>query len=107
VPLIKYYEGRENMWNILADMVESREISWMIVPGKFFDIYGKERMMKKIIQRRRQIGNKAYMIADHHPEEVRLWRLEETDIREYRFLPELKNLDTAVFLMAIKYLYYS
>ena len=42
------------------------------------------------------------MIADHHPEEVRLWRLEETDIREYRFLPELKNLDTAIFLYGNK-----
>lgn len=98
VPLVRYYEGKENVWNILADMVESREICWIIVPGKFFDVYGKDRMTKKIIQRRRQIGNKAYTISDHHPEEVRLWRLEETDIREYRFLPELKDLDIAVFL---------
>lgn len=102
VPLIKYYEGKENMWNIFSDMLESRETAWMITPGKFFDIYGKERMMKKVIQRRRQIGTKAYLIADHHPEEVRLWRMEETNIREYRFLPELKNLDTSIFLYGTK-----
>jgi sugar-specific transcriptional regulator TrmB len=102
VPLIKYYEGKENMWNIISDMLESRETAWIITPGRFFDIYGKERMMKKVIQRRRQIGNKAYMITDHHPEEVRLWRLEETNVREYRFLPELKSLDTSIFLYGSK-----
>ncbi|MCK5332376.1 hypothetical protein KAJ41_00745 [Candidatus Parcubacteria bacterium] len=102
MPLVRYYEGKENMWKILGDMIESGETSWMVVPGKFFDIYGKKVMMKKIIQKRREIGNKGYVIADHHKEEVRLWRLEETDIREYRFLPELKDLDTAIFLYGNK-----
>lgn len=98
IPLIKYYEGKENVWNIISDMVESGEVSWIIVPGKYFDIYGKEKMLNKIIKRRSQIGNKAFMISDHHPEEIKLWKRQETDIREYRFLPELKQLEVSIYL---------
>ena len=102
VPLIKYYEGKNNVWNMISDMVESRQISWIIVPGKYFDIYGKEKMMNRIIRRRSQIGNKAFMISDHHPEEIKLWKRDETDIREYRFLPELKQLEVSIYLYGNK-----
>lgn len=101
-PSVRYYEGKEGVWNILDDLINSKSETWLIVPGKVYDVFGVNRMMKEVIDKRRQMQKKAHMIADHHLEEIRLWRLEETDIREYRFLPELKDLDTAVFLYGNK-----
>lgn len=102
VPIIKYYEGKEGIWNILEDMVESKQDNCIIASGKVFDIFGLGRMMKKIVERRKQIKTKLYIISDHHPEEIKLYKRKETRFREYRFLPETINLDSLVFIYADK-----
>ena len=102
VPIIRYYEGKEGVWNIIEDMIESKQDNWIIASGKIFDILGLKRMMKNVIDRRKQIGTKIYIISDHHPEEIKFYKKKETLFREYRFLPETINLDSVVYIYADK-----
>ncbi|MCK4891730.1 MAG: hypothetical protein KAS78_03625, partial [Candidatus Pacebacteria bacterium] len=102
VPLIRYYEGKEGIWNILEDLAESEQDAWIIAPGKIYDIFSLKRFMKNVIQRRRQLGTKAYIIGDHQPEIVKAWKLKETHFREHRFMPETIELNTTVYIYADK-----
>lgn len=107
IPLFRYYEGKENIWNIFDDLTESgAEAAWVIVPGKTFDVFGAERFMKKAILRRKQAGIKIYAIMDHHLETDKLyneWKAKQDLLfREYRMMPEHIALNTIVYLYANK-----
>ncbi len=107
IPLFKYFEGKEAVWNIIDDLTESNiESAWVIIPGKFVDIFGQNRFMKNIVLKRRQKGIKMHVIMDRHPEMIKLYNdwLEKRDttLREYRLLPETMDLNTLVYLYADK-----
>lgn len=102
MPSVRYYEGKEGIWNIIEDLIASKSEAWLIVPGKVYDVFGVDRMMKNVIEKRRQIGKKAYMITDHHPVQIKMWRMNETNVREYRFVPQNIDLATTVYLYAGK-----
>ncbi len=101
-PSIRYYEGKEGVWNIIDDLIESKSEAWLIVPGKIYDVFGVNRMMKEVIEKRSQMQKKAHLISDHHPENIKSWQLNETDTREYRFVPKEIELNTTVYLYADK-----
>ena len=101
VPLIKYYEGKEGIWNIVEDLVESKQENWIIATGKIYDALGLKQFLKRVTQRRRQSGAKLYIIADHHPENVKGYKANEY-FREYRFLPGVIDLNTSVYVYADK-----
>lgn len=98
IPLFKYYEGKEGIWNIVEDLMQSRSEVWLIAPGKIWDIFGLKRMLKNVVQRRRQIGQKAYVITDHHPQMIKLARTIEENIGEYRFMSHAIGLDSAIYI---------
>jgi len=97
VPLIKYYEGKEGVWNIIEDLVESKEENWIIATGKIYDVLGLKQFLKRITQRRRQSGVKLNIIADQHSENIKAYKANEY-FREYHFLPETINLNSAVYI---------
>lgn len=107
IPLFRYYEGKESVWNIFDDLTESGvEAAWVIVPGKTFDVFGAERFMKKAVLRRKQAGIKICAIMDNHPETDKLyneWKTKQDLLfREYRMMPEHIALNTIVYLYANK-----
>ena len=102
VPLIRYYEGKEGIWNILEDMMESKRDAYIVSTGKAYDVLGFKRIIKDVVKRRKQIGTTAYIISDHHPEQVKEYEKRETLFREYRFLPETINLNSIVYIYADK-----
>ena len=97
IPLIKYYEGKEGVWNIVEDLVGSKEENWIIASGKIYDILGLKQFTKRIVQKRRQSGVKLNIIADQHPGNVKGYQANEY-FREYRFLPGTINLNSAVYI---------
>jgi len=97
VPLIKYYEGKEGIWNIVEDLVESKKENWIIATGKIYDVLGLKQFTKRIVQRRRQLGTKLNIIADHHPENIKAYKANEY-FREYCFLSETINLNSTVYV---------
>lgn len=97
VPLIKYYEGKEGVWNIVEDLVESKQENWIIATGKIYDVLGLKQFTKRITQRRKQLGNKLHIIADHHPENIKAYQAGEY-FREYHFLPGTIDLNATVYV---------
>ena len=97
VPLVKYYEGKEGIWNIVEDLVESKDESWIIATGKIYDVLGLKRFLKNITQRRRQLGTKLSIIADHHPGNIKGYKANEY-FREYRFMPATIDLNSSVYI---------
>ena len=98
VPIIRYYKGKEGVWNILNDLMSSQHDSRMITSGKAFDILGKKRIEKDILQKRKQIGTKSYIISDHDPHQIDTYRKKELLFREFRFLPETIDLNSLVYI---------
>ena len=101
VPLIKYYEGKEGVWNIVNDLVETNQDSWIIASGKIYDVLGLKRFTKDVTQKRRQSGTKIHIIADHHPENIKAYQAKEY-FREYRFMPGAMDLNATVYVYADK-----
>ena len=97
VPLIKYYEGKEGVWNIVEDLVKSKEENWIIATGKIYDALGLKQFTKRITLRRRQSGVKLNIIADHHPGNIKGYQANEY-FREYRFMPDKINLNSSVYI---------
>ena len=97
VPLIKYYEGKEGVWNIVNDLIETNQDSWIIATGKIYDALGSKRFMKDVTQKRRQSGTKVYIIADHHPENIKAYQANEY-FREYHFMPGTMDLNATVYV---------
>ncbi|MEA1936521.1 MAG: helix-turn-helix domain-containing protein, partial [Patescibacteria group bacterium] len=97
VPLIRYYEGKEEIWNIFNDLIESKQDAWIIATGKIYDVLGLKRFMKNVVQRRRQLGTKAYIISDHHSENIKAYKLKEY-FREYRFMPGTIDMNSTVYI---------
>lgn len=97
IPLIKYYEGKEGVWNIVEDLVRSKEENWIIATGKIYDILGLKQFTKRIVLKRRQSGVKLNIIADHHPGNIKGYKANEY-FREYRFLPGTIDLNSTVYV---------
>lgn len=102
IPLFRYYEGREAVWNIFDDLIESKQNASVVAAGEIYNILGMKRFTKNVVQKRFQLGTEARIIADQHPENLRGWKEEKTIIRNYRFLPKDIVLDTSVYLYANK-----
>lgn len=98
MPEIRYFEGKEGVWNIIEDLISSKSEAWIIVPGKIYDTFGIDRMMANVIQKRREMQKKAYIIMDHHPENIKLWQLQENNVRECRFVSKEIDLSTTVYI---------
>ena len=94
---VRHYQGLEGIWNIADDLLKTRKDQFSIVPGKVYDQLGLSRFLSDITKKRRQIGGtKAYLITDHHPQNLKFYREGDTDFREVRFLPEVENFDSAM-----------
>ena len=102
VPIIRYYEGKEGIWDIIDNMIESRQDTFIISTGKAYDVLGFSRIIKDVIEKRRKIGTTAYIISDHHLEQIKEYKKKEILFREYRFLPETINLNSIVYIYADK-----
>lgn len=101
VPLVKYYEGKENVWNIPEDLVRSEQEAWIITPGKIYEFFGMNRFLKNVVQERKRLGTKANIITDHNPENVKAWKMNES-FREYRFMPKEIEMNAVVYIYADK-----
>jgi len=105
---IRHYQGIEGIWNIAEDMLKTRKNHYTISPGKIYDCLGLTRFLSDMTKKRRQIGGtKAYIIADHHPQNLKFYRERDTDFREIRFLPEVKNLDSGLVIYGNKIVLFS
>jgi len=94
---VRHYQGLEGIWNISDDILKTRKDQFSIIPGKVYDHLGLSRFLADITKKRRQIGGtKAYLITDYHPQNLKFYREEDTDFREIRFMPEVKNFDSAM-----------
>jgi HTH-type transcriptional regulator, sugar sensing transcriptional regulator len=107
MPIFRYYEGEKGVWNIIGDLTNSgASEARIIVPGKIFDIFGKNRFMKNVILKRQQLGMEVNIITDCHSEVVKLYnewlKNKQKHFREYRFLPETLSIDTGVYIYANK-----
>jgi hypothetical protein len=61
------------------------------------------RLLTDVTKKRRQIGKtKAYIIADHHPQNLKFYKEGDTVFREIRFLPEVTNHDSGLVLYGQK-----
>lgn len=98
VPVIRYYKGKEGVWNILNDLMSSQYDSRMITSGKAFDLLGKKRIERDVLQKRKQIGTKSYIISDHDSHQIDTYRKKELLFREFRFLPETIDLNSLVYI---------
>ena len=101
VPLVKYYQGKENVWNILEDLVKSEQEAWIITPGKIYESFGINRFMRNVINKRKKLGTKANIITDHNPENIKAWKMNES-FREYRFMPKEIEMNAVVYIYANK-----
>lgn len=107
LPLFRYYEGKEGVWNILDDLTESGiSEAWIILPGKIFSVFGATRFTNNVVLKRRQKGIKIYAIMDKRPESLKLydeWKeKKDTYFREYKLMPEDIELNNVVYLYANK-----
>lgn len=98
VPVIRYYKGKEGVWNIINDLMSSQYDSRMITSGKAFDLLGKKRIERDVLQKRKQIGTKSYIISDHDSHQIDTYRKKELLFREFRFLPETIDLNSLVYV---------
>lgn len=101
-PLVKYYEGKEGLWNIFNDVVNSKENSRVIAPGRIYEILGHDRFTKEIVEKRGKFHTTARIIADQHPGNLRGLKEKRTNVREYRFLPPDVRISTSVYVYADK-----
>lgn len=102
IPLFKYYEGKESVWNIFDDIVESKQNASVIAAGEIYDILGLKRFTKNVVQKRLRLGTEARIIADQHPENIRGWEEKRDLVREYRFFPADIRFDTSIYIYANK-----
>ena len=98
VPIVRYYKEKEGVWNILNNIMNSEHDSRMITSGKAFDVLGKKRIQRDVLQKRKQIGTKSYIISDHDPHQIDTYRKKELLFREFRFLPETIDLNSLVYI---------
>ncbi|MCK5085425.1 hypothetical protein KAK05_01810, partial [Candidatus Parcubacteria bacterium] len=96
VPIVRYYKEKEGIWNILNNIMNSEHDSRMITSGKAFDVLGKKRIQRDVLQKRKQIGTKSYIISDHDPHQIDTYRKKELLFREFRFLPKTIDLNSLV-----------
>ncbi|MCK5332377.1 hypothetical protein KAJ41_00750 [Candidatus Parcubacteria bacterium] len=101
-PTVQYFEEKEGVFNIVNDLIASKETAWIIVPGKIYDVFGIDRMMKEVIEKRSETKTKGFLITDHHPIMEKLWRINETDAREIRFAPENIKIDSTIYIYGDK-----
>jgi len=100
---VRHYQGLEGIWNISDDILKTRKDQFNIVPGKVYDQLGLSRFLADITKKRRQIGGtKAYLITDHHPQNLKFYREGDTDFREIRFMPEVENFNSAMVIYGSK-----
>lgn len=102
IPLFRYYEGKESVWNIFDDLIASKQDASVIAAGEVYASLGIKRFNRNVVEKRLHFGTEARIIADQHPENLKGWLEKRTIIRNYRFLPKDIKLDTSVYLYAGK-----
>lgn len=101
---VSYYEGKAGIWHIFEDILqEKKDIYWLgdfTAALKYLDF---QELLDEFSKKRRQYGpTKSYVISDRHPLARKLWQLEDTDFREFRFLSDKEKLDSAVVIYGHK-----
>lgn len=88
---IKIYEGFGGIRDILREFVKIKNPSYAIYSSHYLNKLEQSSLAKTIAEiekTRRKSRNKISIITNPNPISVRFYGLEETDIREFRFLPE-------------------
>lgn len=100
---VRHYQGLEGIWNAMEDMLKTRKDQYIIAPRKIYDQLGLARFLSDMTKKRRQSGGtKAYMITDHHPQNLKFYREGDTDFREIRFLPKVEKFNSALVVYGHK-----
>lgn len=97
---VTYYQGVENVWHIFEDILKERaDIYWFGSFGSALEHFAFQELLDRFSKKRRQVGRtKSFVISDPHPLAQKLWRLEDTDFREFRFLPKKFFLRSALII---------
>lgn len=100
---VRHYQGLEGIWNIAEDMLKNRKDQHVIAPGRIYDQLGLARFLSDMTKKRRQSGGtKAYMITDHHPQNLKFYREGDTNFREIRFFPDVEKFNSALVVYGHK-----
>lgn len=90
---IKIYEGFDKIVEIIGEFARNKNLTYAISSAYYFDKIAMEKIlmetfMKNSVKIREKYKNRIQIITDPNPFMVRLYLLEYTDVREFRFLPE-------------------
>ncbi len=101
---VSFYEGKDNVWHIFEDILkEKKDPYWFGSFGSALKYLDFQDLLDRFSKKRRQFGKtKSFIISDPHPLAQRLWRLEDTGFREFRFLPEKIELKSAMIIYGNK-----
>ncbi|MCK5413374.1 MAG: hypothetical protein KAI57_03275 [Candidatus Pacebacteria bacterium] len=96
---ILHFQGIEGTWNIIENLLKSRKDIFVIFPGSIYKHLGLSRILSDVTKKRRQIGGtKAYIITDYHAQSKKFYLEEDSDFREIRFLPTVKDFNSGMIL---------
>jgi sugar-specific transcriptional regulator TrmB len=84
----KIYEGFDLVKEIFGDLAKTKGITYTISSGHFYDKLDINWFIKNVTQVRERAKNKSFIISDPHPLVIKFYLMEETNIREFRFLPK-------------------
>ncbi len=95
---VKIFEGFPAIEEILSEFARIKNSTYAISSGTYLEKSKWANFMKNIASIRERQKNKIYIITDPHPLEIKLYLRENTDIREYRFLPFGLKLPSMMFI---------
>ncbi|MEI8143716.1 MAG: helix-turn-helix domain-containing protein [Candidatus Berkelbacteria bacterium] len=99
---IDYYEGKEGVWHVFENMLkEKADIFWLGNFGAAIEHLDLSDLLINFSKKRRQFyQNKSYIICSSHALAQKLWELEDTDFREFRFIETSKTPQSAIAFQA-------
>ncbi len=95
---VRMLEGFSAIEEILGDFARIKSPTYAISSGAYFEKVKWANFMKNIAGVRERHKNKIYLITDPHSLEIKLYLMEDTDIREFRFLPIGTRLPSMLFI---------
>jgi HTH-type transcriptional regulator, sugar sensing transcriptional regulator len=95
---VRIFEGFEEAENIISEFAKIKSPTYTISSGTYLEKSKWANFMKNIASIRERRKNKIFIITDPHPLEIKLFLMEDTDAREYRFLPAGIKLPSMMFI---------
>lgn len=95
---VKMFEGFPAIEDIVSEFARVKSPTYAISSGSYLEKTKWASFMKNIASIRERQKNKIYIITDPHPLEIKLYLMEDTDAREYRFLPSGVQLPSMMFM---------